>query len=93
MMSIRRCREDLAPVGLALLDAGADAGLRDAAGRTPLHAAAEAGSAPLVVALLARGAAVDAPDGSGDSPLGLARRNGHRRVADLLAAHLGGARP
>ena len=54
-----------------LLDAGATVDARDAAGRTPLAVAVQAGRLSLVRVLLARGASLVADD-AGNSPLHLA---------------------
>ncbi len=56
-------------VARALLRAGADAGAVDEDGDTPLHRAAQGGSAEMVQALLAAGAKVDARDEIGCTPL------------------------
>ena len=46
-------------------------------GRTPLHAAAEAGHRKMVTFLLNEGASVNARDNEGDTPLHLAAAAGH----------------
>lgn len=67
-----QCREELAQTGLALLAAGASVAPRDAAGRTALHAAADAGSPALAAALLGQGADALAADACGETPMMLA---------------------
>ncbi|TSC34380.1 ankyrin repeat domain-containing protein [Corallococcus sp. Z5C101001] len=56
-----------------LVARGADVNARDASGMTPLHAAAEFGTAPVAQVLLERGADVNAIDGLGRTPLAAAR--------------------
>jgi cytohesin len=53
-------------------------------GWTPLHFAANRGSAELVRLLLTHGAVVDASDLQEYTPLHLAARGGHKKAADLL---------
>eukprot|EP00741_Cyanophora_paradoxa_P006297 tig00000989_g6105.t1 len=70
-----------------LVEAGAVPDARDAAGRTALHVAVEAGAAAAVAALLARGADPNAPlDGpeGGPSPLQLAAAAGRPDILDVL---------
>jgi serine/threonine-protein phosphatase 6 regulatory ankyrin repeat subunit C len=55
--------------------------------RTPLHAAAKAGSAAMVKALLEAGAEPSLKDASDETALLLAAANGHREVVALLAPH------
>ncbi|MDE2677981.1 MAG: ankyrin repeat domain-containing protein [Gemmatimonadota bacterium] len=76
-----------------LVQAGADVGARDNYGNSPLHEAAEHGTAGVVRALLAAGAEVDAKLGrsgfdlwfrGGDTPLHLAATNQDPAVAAAL---------
>ncbi|KAK4168123.1 ankyrin repeat-containing domain protein [Cladorrhinum sp. PSN259] len=78
-----------------LLSHGADVGVKDGYGRTPLHWAAEFGSAEVVRVLLENGAEVDSMSGMTITPLGgvvaalesgggVAGRPGHVAVARLL---------
>lgn len=57
-----------------LVARGADVNARNEFGVTPLHAAADFGSAPVAQGLLERGAEVNAIDGLGRTPLAVARR-------------------
>ena len=73
----------------ALLAAGADTEHQaDEHGRTPLMAAAQAGSDEAVALLLAAGAQVAAQDGVGATAADLARRNGFEALAARLDALL-----
>ncbi len=74
---------------VALLAAGADAGLPDDAGWTPLHFGAQAHAPGVVSALLAAGANVDAADGHGNTPLFRATFacQGRGEVIALLRSH------
>lgn len=76
----------------ALLERGAGRGHADTAtGRNLLHAAALVGPLEMVEALAAAGVPLSAADSAGRTPLDYARRYGHQRVADFLAAR--GAQP
>ncbi|NCG19627.1 MAG: hypothetical protein GWP91_11525 [Rhodobacterales bacterium] len=66
-----------------LLKAGADPGLIDEAGWTPLHHAAHEGKRVIAKALIIAGAPVNALCGD-TTPYGLAKRKGHAQVAALL---------
>ncbi|MBN2496870.1 MAG: ankyrin repeat domain-containing protein [Deltaproteobacteria bacterium] len=68
----------------ALLDRGASIEARDARGRTPLHAATEAGNSVLVELLIERGAKKDAKDSRGTTPLDIARESQAESVIRLL---------
>ena len=68
------------------LGAGMTVGARTAAGRTPLHAAAFAGSGAGIAALLAAGAAIDARDKQEATPLHRAAAGGHAAAVDALLA-------
>ena len=72
-----------------LLEAKAQVDILDAEGRTPLHLAAQRGTADIVEALVASGAEADARDGDGYTPLHMAARAGQR--ATLRALLLAGA--
>jgi ankyrin repeat protein len=71
-------------IAARLLAAGADAGIADAAGRTPLWLAAAAGHEPLVRMLLAAGVSADISDRVGLTPLTAAAAAGHAAVVDHL---------
>ncbi|MDT4987331.1 MAG: uncharacterized protein QOI74_1425 [Micromonosporaceae bacterium] len=70
----------------ALIAAGADVDARQEAGYTPLLAAAGHGDADLVRTLLAAGADPRLARDDGVGPEELARAQGHRTIADELAA-------
>lgn len=59
---------------------------RDAAGQTPLMAAARRGHAAGVLALLSLGADADAPDSGGTRPLHVLSQQGRRDLAERLVA-------
>lgn len=81
-----------AQVVRALLERGADRGYVDTAtGRNLLHTATVVGHLDIVEALVVAGVPLSAADSAGRTPLDHARRYGHQRVADFLAAR--GARP
>jgi hypothetical protein len=71
-----------------LLENGADPGVRMERGmqkgRTPMHAAAERGSAEIVEALLKFKAPANVVDGEGATPLLLAEGHDHQEVAQIL---------
>jgi len=63
---MRRANEDLA---LLLLERGADPGVRDDAGQTPLHAASHMGGLKPAQQLLELGADINSHDNQGRTPL------------------------
>ncbi|OXB53143.1 UNVERIFIED_CONTAM: hypothetical protein H355_004490 [Colinus virginianus] len=67
-----------------LLTRGARPCVRDAAGRTPAHCAAEAGRLPALRALHAGRAPMDAADPFGDTPRRLAEIYGHAECVGFL---------
>ncbi|NXJ15211.1 ANR66 protein, partial [Odontophorus gujanensis] len=67
-----------------LLNRGARPWVRDAAGRTPAHCAAEAGRLPALRALHAGRAPMDAADPFGDTPRRLAEIYGHAECVGFL---------
>jgi len=81
-----------AAVVRALLERGADRGYTDSTtGRNLLHTAALVGHLETVEALVVAGVPHSGADSASRTPLDYARRYGHQRVADYLAAR--GARP
>ena len=80
-------RGDAWALGRALLDAGANPNVADAAGRTPLHAAATAGCANAAAELLAAGAYVNARDDNGATAAMVAAGDAHDAVLSVLLAH------
>eukprot|EP00727_Mastigamoeba_balamuthi_P010361 m51a1_g5948 hypothetical protein (453) ;mRNA; f:130575-132225 len=83
------CTLGYRPVVEALLRAGANPLKKGADGTTPLMEAAKAGHVDVVKALLREGAvaaSVDDVDGSSLTALAHARKNGHEKVVDELAA-------
>ena len=73
----------------ALISANADVNLPRTDGATPLHAAADVGSATLVRRLLDRGANARALLASGSSALHVAAAAGHDSVVRVLLEHSG----
>lgn len=69
MVATREGYVDAVDVVAELLHHGADAGIRDVFGKTPLSTAAFCGHAAVVTELLANGAVVDMADASGNTPL------------------------
>lgn len=69
-----------------LLDAGANPGVGDAHGATPLHYAAKLGSQSLVRMLLSKGVDANARNSVGNTPLHRAARMGHFDVCWTLLA-------
>ena len=83
----RAIEQDDEPAALALVRAGGlDVALRNAAGDTPLHRAAEKAMRALAESLLARGADVNARSKNGETPLHLAALDADPSVAVLLLA-------
>lgn len=74
-----------------LLANGADPGIADGDGNTPLHHAARSSDADVAARLLDAGAVLDALNEDGFSPLGVACEAGNWRLARFLLEH--GARP
>lgn len=72
-------------VARALIGRGADVNAKGAIGLTPLHFAAQFGSATIVKALLEPGAVSVAME-HGHTPLDIAAANGHGPVIELLRA-------
>lgn len=67
-----------------LLTAGANPNVAAPGGFTPLHVAAESGSAEMTAALLAAGADASAKTSDGQTPAAVAASWGHRAVAEVL---------
>jgi len=67
-----------------LLENGADVTAKQHGGWTPLHEAANSGSAKLVSLLLTNGANPAEPNDESKTPLQLAEEKGHRAVVSLL---------
>lgn len=77
---IPRPEPDLLMAMRLLLDAGATVTETNAAGETPLHAAAAAAHPSLIQLLVERGAAIDATNNAGQTPLALTMpREGRQR--------------
>jgi ankyrin repeat protein len=75
-----------ADVAELLLAAGADVGVKDSDGRTPLHLAARYGHADVAEPLLAAGADAEAKDSYNRTPLHRAAWYGHTDVVEQLLA-------
>jgi ankyrin repeat protein len=81
----RAIEQDDETAALALVRSGnLDVKVRDAAGDTPLHRAAEKGMRSLAESLLARGAEVNARAKNGETPLHFAALDADASVAELL---------
>jgi ankyrin repeat protein len=72
---------------MELLSRGADFGLGDEDGLTPLHLAAEGGFEAGVVAMLERTSESEFVDEDGQTPLMRAAVGGHQRIVAALAVH------
>ena len=84
---IPRPEPELLAATRLLLDAGATVTETNAAGDTPLHAAAAAGQTSVIQLLVERGAAIDAANKSGQTPLALTMpREGRQRPDPERAA-------
>lgn len=66
------CLRGDAPTAQTLLDSGADSSARDAAGNSPMHAAAEGAHTDIVAMLKAAGARVDVSNAEGSLPVHVA---------------------
>jgi Tol biopolymer transport system component len=84
-------RRGVAPAVTALLDAGASANARDAAGNTALLLAASYGHTAIVQAFLRHKADVMSANDLGITPIEAALRESHSEVVDLLRAAGGNA--
>ena len=71
----------------SLLDSGSGTEARDATGRTPLIAAAEAGHTDIVTELLTHGADTEATDDSGSTALDVAALEGYEDTLFVLLEH------
>ena len=79
----------------ALLDGGADVGIADAGGRTPLHFVAEfrmpaTAQREITDLLLRAGADPNAKNAAGDTPMAVAARSGNSACAKALRDHSSG---
>lgn len=79
------CNRDDVKQAQALLSEGLDIEMRNKAGWTPLHAAANGGAERVVSLLLREGAAIEARCRAGRTPLAEAARCGHLSTLKLLA--------
>ncbi|MBM3475510.1 MAG: ankyrin repeat domain-containing protein, partial [Armatimonadetes bacterium] len=82
---------DHVEIATLLLEKGADAGIVDKSGETPLHLAAMVDGATVAALLIQKGADPNVQDGEGFTPLFLAATIGQPRVAAALLD--GGADP
>ena len=73
-----------------LLEKGAEVNVQDECGLTPLHFAAEHGLEHMALLLLQYEANVYAEDYFGYTPLQKAERRGHKRIVQILEAHMKG---
>lgn len=78
------CRNMNDTIAQALIQAGADIGVKNYTGATPLHWAADKGSLSLARLLLESGAESTAPDHKHSTPLHFAAYGGHVSIAELL---------
>jgi len=74
-------------ISLLLLERGADPGIRDNDGQTPLHVASHEGNLTVIQQLLKFDIDVNSHDSQGRTPFQLAMEGGHNRVAKLLLDH------
>lgn len=79
-------RSDDVELLAVLHDAGADLGAPNAAGETPLHAAAASSAADAAAFLLSRGVTADGTQ-PGPSPMSLAIETGHHDTVRVLLEH------
>ena len=71
-----------------LIDNGADVGIEDKTGSTPLHEAAKAGSSVMVSSLLHYRADEHVQNHAGKTPLDLAKAKRHKEVVEILGGTL-----
>jgi ankyrin len=71
-----------------LIDNGADVGIEDRTGSTPLHEAAKAGSSVMVSSLLHYRADQHVQNHAGKTPLDLAKAKRHKEVVEILGGTL-----
>jgi len=74
-------------VSLLLLKRGADPGVRDNDGQTPLHVASREGNLSVAQQLLKFDADVNSHDHQGRTPFQIAVEGGHDKVQKLLLEH------
>jgi ankyrin repeat protein len=67
-----------------LIENGADVNVKQQAGSTPLHSAAQNGNLELLILLLEKGAHVDIRMEGGKLPADLAREKGYDEIAEIL---------
>jgi ankyrin repeat protein len=67
-----------------LIENGAQVNIRQQAGVTPLHSAAQNGNLELLILLLENGADVDVCMEGGKLPADLAREKGFEEIAEIL---------
>jgi len=72
-------------IARVLVNSGADVNVKQQAGATPLHSAAQNGNADILIMLLEHGADVNARMEGGKLPADLAKEKGFDEIAEILS--------
>ena len=76
---------DYTDIASLLIEAGADINVKQQAGATPLHSAAQNGNIDMLILLLEAGALVNVRMEGGKLPADLAREKGFIQIAEALS--------